>query len=76
MGCFELPSFPGDEGHYEHLKNAILVHVGDVARAHIHLFEHSDAKGRYLASAVEFKIEELCAFISARYPEFTMLSPE
>lgn len=50
--------------------------MDDVARAHIHLFEHLEAKGRYLVSGVDFKIEELSAMISARYPEFKMPNPE
>ncbi|KAL8500395.1 hypothetical protein ACS0TY_020116 [Phlomoides rotata] len=57
MGCFELPSFPGDEGHYEHLNNASLVHVDDVARAHIHLFEHPDAKGDTLLLRLSSKLK-------------------
>ncbi|KAL8495650.1 hypothetical protein ACS0TY_019676 [Phlomoides rotata] len=66
----------GDEKYYGHIKDSSLVHVDDVARAHIHLFEHLEAKGRYLVSAVEFKLEELCEMISTRYPEFKMPSPE
>ncbi|KAI3444689.1 hypothetical protein Pfo_001354 [Paulownia fortunei] len=62
----------GDKGHYQHVKDTSLVHVDDVARAHIHLFEYPEAKGRYICAAVEFKIEELCEFISARYPEYQM----
>ena len=53
-----------------------LVHVDDVARAHIHLYEHVEAKGRYIVSAVEYKIEEMCEFIFARYPEYKMPSAE
>ncbi|GFP82262.1 vestitone reductase [Phtheirospermum japonicum] len=54
----------------------IFVHVDDVARAHLHLFEYPEAKGRYLCAAVEFTIEKLCEFISARYPEYKMPNPE
>ncbi|KAL7158538.1 hypothetical protein ABFS83_02G150500 [Erythranthe nasuta] len=60
----------GDVGHYKHLKDTSLVHIDDVARAHIHLMEYPGAKGRYICSGVEFTIAELSEFISARYPEY------
>ncbi|XP_011090678.1 vestitone reductase [Sesamum indicum] len=66
----------GDKGHYQHLKDGSLVHVDDVARAHIHLLEYPKAKGRYICSAVEFTIEDLCEFISATYPEYQMPTPD
>ncbi|PIN23801.1 Flavonol reductase/cinnamoyl-CoA reductase [Handroanthus impetiginosus] len=66
----------GDKAHHQHLKDTSLVHVDDVARAHINLFEYPEAKGRYICSAVEFKIEELCQFISTRYPEYQMPTEE
>ncbi|GER31242.1 NAD(P)-binding Rossmann-fold superfamily protein [Striga asiatica] len=66
----------GDKAHYQHVKDTSLIHVDDVARAHIHLFEYSEAKGRYICAAVEFTIEKLSEFISARYPEYKMPDPE
>lgn len=66
----------GEPEHYQHLKESSLIHVDDVARAHIHLLEYPEAKGRYIASAVEFEIGELSDFLSARYPEYKMPSPE
>lgn len=66
----------GDEKHYHHLKSTSFVHVDDVARAHIHLFELPEAKGRYLCSGVEFSIEELCEFLSKRYPDYKMPTAE
>ncbi|KAI3469935.1 hypothetical protein Pfo_026598 [Paulownia fortunei] len=62
----------GDKRHYHLLKDTSLVHVDDVARAHIHLLEYPDAKGRYICAAVKFTIEELCEFTSTRYPEYQM----
>ncbi|KAK6162495.1 hypothetical protein DH2020_002336 [Rehmannia glutinosa] len=87
MGPFICPHMPdsvyvsmalifGDKAHYQHVKDTSLIHVDDVARAHIHLFEYPEAKGRYICSAVEFTIEELCDLISARYPEYQMPNPE
>ncbi|GFP82260.1 vestitone reductase [Phtheirospermum japonicum] len=65
-----------DKAHYKHVKDTSLIHVDDVARAHIHLFEYPEAKGRYICAAVEFTIEKLCEFISARYPQYKMPNPE
>ncbi|KAK4483414.1 hypothetical protein RD792_017914 [Penstemon davidsonii] len=62
----------GTKQLYNLLKSTSLVHVDDVARAHIHLFEDPNAKGRYLCTGVEFSIEELCDFISKRYPQYEM----
>ncbi|CAA0842668.1 NAD(P)-binding Rossmann-fold superfamily protein [Striga hermonthica] len=65
-----------DKTHYRHVKETSMVHVDDVARAHIHLFEYPKAKGRYICAAIEITIEQLCEFISARYPEYKMPDPE
>lgn len=53
-----------------------MVHVDDVASAHVFLFESTEAKGRYLCSALEVKYEDLCEFLRRRYPQFEMLNPE
>ncbi|KAG8391662.1 hypothetical protein BUALT_Bualt01G0210600 [Buddleja alternifolia] len=66
----------GDKEVYPHLKTTSLVHVDDVARAHIHLFEYPEAKGRYICVALKVTIEGLCEFISARYPEYHMPTPD
>ncbi|GER35185.1 NAD(P)-binding Rossmann-fold superfamily protein [Striga asiatica] len=63
-----------DKLHYK--DGTSLVHVDDVARAHIHLFEYPNAKGRYICVAVELTIEKLCELISARYPEYKMPNSE
>ncbi|KAH6779773.1 hypothetical protein C2S52_011010 [Perilla frutescens var. hirtella] len=86
-GPFICPNFPdsvyvamalilGDAAHYKHLKESSLVHVDDVARAHIHLLEHPEAKGRYLVGKDEFNIQDLSHFLSARYPHYNMPSPD
>ncbi|KAI3444688.1 hypothetical protein Pfo_001353 [Paulownia fortunei] len=59
----------GDQENYKFLVNTSFVHVDDAARAHIHLFEYPDAKGRYICTAVEVTIDKLSEFLSARYPE-------
>ncbi|XP_047963191.1 vestitone reductase-like [Salvia hispanica] len=71
-----LALFLGNEKQFKYNKVTPMVHTDDVARAHIHLFEHPGAKGRYLCSSVEVKYEYLCEFLGRRYPQFQMLSPE
>ncbi|KAL1534030.1 (3R)-2'-hydroxyisoflavanone reductase [Salvia divinorum] len=71
-----LALFLGNENQFKYNKITSMVHTDDVARAHIHLFEHPGAKGRYLCSSVEVKYEYLCEFLGTRYPQFQMLSPE
>ncbi|KAF8028411.1 hypothetical protein BT93_E1118 [Corymbia citriodora subsp. variegata] len=66
----------GNEKEYSVLLRISLVHVDDVVRAHIFLLEHPDAKGRYICSSATMTIEEMSKFLSERYPEFQMPSPE
>ncbi|KAJ1407212.1 hypothetical protein SESBI_24535 [Sesbania bispinosa] len=47
-----------------------MVHVDDVARAHIFLLEHPNAKGRFNCSPFIVSIEEMSELLSAKYPEF------
>jgi vestitone reductase len=47
-----------------------MVHVDDIARAHIFLLEHPNPKGRYNCSPYIANIEEIIQIISAKYPEF------
>lgn len=60
----------GDEEQFKHLSSTSLVHIDDVASAHIFLFEYPDAKGRYICSAVDVTIDELSRVLSARYPVY------
>ena len=47
-----------------------MVHVDDVARAHIFLLEHPNPKGRYNCSKCLGTIEKVTEIVSAKYPEF------
>ncbi|XP_022145809.1 vestitone reductase-like [Momordica charantia] len=87
VGPFICPNLPGSvrltlalafgtEALYGFLLNANMVHVDDVARAHIFLFEHPNAKGRYVCSSHKMTLEELVKFFSVRYPEFQIPSLE
>ncbi|KAG5008388.1 hypothetical protein JHK85_026930 [Glycine max] len=49
-----------------------MVHVDDVARAHIFLLEHPNPKGRYNCSPFIVPIEEMGELLSAKYPEFQL----
>ncbi|XP_031379986.1 tetraketide alpha-pyrone reductase 1 [Punica granatum] len=44
------------------------IHIDDVALAHILVYEHESAKGRFLASSTVVDNDELVSFLSARYP--------
>ncbi|GMN43083.1 hypothetical protein TIFTF001_012300 [Ficus carica] len=46
-----------------------LVHVDDVARAHIFLFEHSESKGRYNCSSNVTTVEGVFELLAIKYPE-------
>ena len=49
-----------------------MVHIDDVARAHIFLLEHPEAKGRYICSKDTITMEEMSEFLSAKYPEYSI----
>ncbi|CAL5192539.1 unnamed protein product [Lathyrus oleraceus] len=47
-----------------------MVHVDDVARAHIFLLEHPNPKGRFNCSPFIATYDEIIDIISSKYPEF------
>ncbi|XP_027357343.1 vestitone reductase-like isoform X2 [Abrus precatorius] len=53
-----------------------MVHVDDVARAHIFLLEHPNPKGRYNCSSFIVPIEEISELLSAKYPEYQIPTVE
>ncbi|KAF7847655.1 hypothetical protein BT93_L2754 [Corymbia citriodora subsp. variegata] len=64
----------GNENEYSTLLKISLVHVDDVVRAHIFLFDHPDTEGRHLCSLASMTTEEMSKFLSERYPEFQIPS--
>ncbi|XP_077235518.1 noscapine synthase SDR1-like [Tasmannia lanceolata] len=83
VGPFLVPYFPvvlqialamirGDRQQMSLLKKPSLVHMDDLASAHIFLFECPEAKGRYICSSQSTTIHGLSKFLSIRYPEFQM----
>jgi vestitone reductase len=51
-----------------------MVHVDDVARAHMYLLENPVPGGRYNCSPFFVSIEEMSQLLSAKYPEYQILS--
>ncbi|KAL5796357.1 hypothetical protein ACOSQ2_001177 [Xanthoceras sorbifolium] len=81
IGPFICPKFPGsvritmamvlgNKEEYTHLLNPSMVHVDDVASAHIFLLEYPEAKGRYNCSSHTITIQQMSKFLSAKYPEY------
>lgn len=66
----------GEQQKYGTLSNTSMVHVDDVARAHIFLFEHPDAEGRNICSSHTITIEKMFEFLSSKYPECPVPSLE
>ncbi|GFP82258.1 vestitone reductase [Phtheirospermum japonicum] len=62
--------------HIKYNEKTPIVHIDDVASAHIFLFEYPRAKGRYICSAVEVTINELSELVSKKYPEYQISNPE
>ncbi|KAK1558797.1 hypothetical protein Q3G72_006797 [Acer saccharum] len=60
----------GNKEEYAHLLNTSMVHVDDVARAHIFLLEYPEAKGRYNCSSHTVTIQQMSEFLSTKYPEY------
>ncbi|GKV20441.1 hypothetical protein SLEP1_g30565 [Rubroshorea leprosula] len=88
VGPFICPKLPesvsmalapvfGKSEEYISLLNASMVHVDDVAMAQIFLLEHPNAtmSGRHICSSHTITFVELSQFLSAKYPEFTIPSP-
>ena len=73
--CFEtwilnkISIYAGNQHHYQYLKNTSMVHVDDVASAHIFLLEYPDAKGRYICSSDILTRNEMSELLSAKYPQ-------
>lgn len=62
--------YAGNQELYKDLSNFYMVHIEDVANAHVFLFEYPNAKGRYICSSIQITIPAMLKFLSAKYPEF------
>ena len=56
--------------------NISMVHVDDVASAHIFLLHYPIAKGRYNCSSNTITINEMSEFLSAKYPQLPIPTTE
>ncbi|MQM21464.1 hypothetical protein Taro_054507 [Colocasia esculenta] len=65
-----LALITGNKPHYTILKQIQLVHLDDLCDAHIFLFEHPEASGRYICSSHDTTIFELAEMMKNRYPEY------
>eukprot|EP01018_Ginkgo_biloba_P029094 Gb_01418 [translate_table: standard] len=83
VGDFLIPDVPGsvstlmaltkgDEDFLSYIPHLPYVHIDDVARAYIFLYEHPDAKGCYICSLKDDRIEEAVELLSKRYPEINV----
>ncbi|CAL5192540.1 unnamed protein product [Lathyrus oleraceus] len=82
VGPFICPKLPasvysslsflfGDKNPFA-MSHLHIVHVDDVARTHIFLFEHPNPKGRYNCSPFIAPLEEVVQILSPKYPEFNI----
>ena len=62
----------GNEAHYSILKQVQFIHLDDLCDAHLFLFEHPAAAGRYVCSAADATIHGLAAMLRERYPEYNI----
>eukprot|EP00249_Psilotum_nudum_P008633 c21417_g2_i4 orf=724-1641(+) len=80
VGPFLTPEIPtsvvialslvtGEETYLPFLRRASYIHVDDLAMAHIFLYEHPAAQGRYICSYRDAWIGEVSAVLSRRHPK-------
>ncbi|XP_027909572.1 vestitone reductase-like isoform X2 [Vigna unguiculata] len=60
----------GEKTTFGSLLEIPMVHMDDVARAHIFLLENENPKGRYNCSKCLVTYETISELVSAKYPEF------
>ncbi|XP_054782441.1 vestitone reductase-like [Prosopis cineraria] len=66
----------GDESQCKILRNTYMVHVEDVTRALIFLFENSNAKGRLICGFHQVTFQQLHQMISQKYPQYHIAIPD
>lgn len=83
VGPFAIPTIPasllaalapiaGNDNYYKLLKECHFVHPDHLCNAHIFLYEHPDAKGRYIANSCDANIFDITKFLSEKYPEYNV----
>ncbi|KAJ8763697.1 hypothetical protein K2173_003169 [Erythroxylum novogranatense] len=85
VGPFLMPSMPpslitalspltGNEAHYSIIKQCQFVHLDDLCMSHIYLYEHPEAKGRYICSSHDATILDIARLLKENYPEYDIPS--
>lgn len=83
VGPFIMPTLPpslitalspitGNEAHYSIIKQGQYVHLDDLCKAHIFLYEHPKAEGRYICSSDDATIYDLVKLIGEKWPEYNV----
>jgi len=67
-----LSPITGNEAHYSIIKQGQFVHLDDLCMAHIFLFEHPKAEGRYICSACDATILNVAKLLREKYPEYNV----
>nr|AAY32602.1 dihydroflavonol 4-reductase [Oncidium hybrid cultivar] len=67
-----LSLITGNEAHYSIIKQAQFVHLDDLCDAHIFLFEHPEANGRYICSSHDSTIYGLAKKLKNRYVTYAI----
>nr|AEQ04697.1 dihydroflavonol 4-reductase [Lycium barbarum] len=81
VGPFITPTFPpslitalslitGNEAHYCIIKQGQYVHLDDLCEAHIFLYEHPKAEGRYICSSHHAIIYDVAKMVRQKWPEY------
>ncbi|XP_061350717.1 dihydroflavonol 4-reductase-like [Gastrolobium bilobum] len=67
-----LSPITGNEAHYSIMKQGHFVHIDDLCLAHIFLFEHPKAGGRYICSAYDANIHDIAKLLKEKYPDYNV----
>nr|AGI96401.1 dihydroflavonol 4-reductase [Petunia x hybrida]QUE39309.1 dihydroflavonol 4-reductase [Petunia integrifolia subsp. inflata] len=81
VGPFITPTFPpslitalslitGNEAHYCIIKQGQYVHLDDLCEAHIFLYEHPKADGRFICSSHHAIIYDVAKMVREKWPEY------
>ncbi|KAI4320975.1 hypothetical protein MLD38_034402 [Melastoma candidum] len=83
VGPFIMSSFPPslitalspitrNEAHYTIIKQGQFVHLDDLCESHIFLYEHPEAKGRYICSSHDANIHHIAKLLKDKFPEYNV----
>nr|APX42765.1 DFR [Solanum melongena] len=81
VGPFITPTFPpslitalsvitGNEAHYCIIKQGQYVHLDDLCEAHIFLYEHPKAEGRFICSSHHAIIYDVAKMVRQKWPDY------